>query len=243
MSSDDITKGVDTATSVFTSIPEFMKAFNSVIETPYGWLLLLGILVWVFLNKNFFRLLNLFEAKEKKRLDELEVYVSNKEAANNETLEVIKDVRDAHYFKVATDIYAEKHLRDSLIGLYKKTPHTINWVNIKRAMPYIEVNSNSNISIREQTFLEKIGYFYNLFIGLLFLGLSILLSLSLTFILLNNKELIQLVVLIITILFCTLFTVFIFSQNFPVRSAKKIKAALNKANSTSSTVDETDNKP
>jgi len=222
--SKDIAKGIDSATSVVKSIPEFIKALTDMMETPYGWLILIVILIWFLLNKDLSRFLSLFEAKEKKRLDKLEVYVSNKDAANNEALEVIKDLRDAHYFKVATDIYAEKNLRDSLISLHKKTSHTINWVNIKRAMPYIEADSSSAISIRKQTKSERFGYFYNLFTGWLFLGFAV--ALFLVFIFSSVKDLSQFILWIASALFCAFFAIFAFSQNFSINSAKKIKTEL-----------------
>ncbi len=222
--SKDIAKDIESATSVVKSIPEFLKAVTDVMQTPGGWVLLGVVLVWFLLNKDLSRFLNIFEAKEKKRLDKLEVYVSNKDAANEEALGVIKDLRDAHYFKVATDIYAEKNLRDSLINLHKRTSHTINWINIKRAMPYIEANSDYEVAIREQNWREKAGYYYNQIIGWLFLGFAT--ALSLVYLFSSNKELAQFGIWISSTLFCAIFAIFSFSQNFPISSAKKIEAEL-----------------
>jgi hypothetical protein len=220
----DISKGIESATSVVKSIPEFIKALTDVMETPYGWIILAVILIWFLLNKDLTRFLNIFETKEKKRLDKLEAYVSNKEAANNEALDVIKDLRDAHYFKVATDIYAEKNLRDSLINLHKKTSHTINWVNIRRAMPYIGADSTFRVSIRERTRLESFGYFFNILAGWLFLGFAVALFLVLIFS--NDKTLSQFTLWMFSTLFCSFFAIFAFSQNIPISSAKKIKIEL-----------------
>ena len=224
--SQDLAKGIEGATTVLKSIPDFIKAFTEIMQTPYGWIFLAIIFLWFVLNKDLAKLFSLFESKEKKRLDKLEIYVSDTETANSEALEVIKDLRDAYYFKVATDIYAEKNLRDSLISLHKKTSHTITWVNIKRAMPYIDADSKSNISIREQNWQEKIGYFYNLSIGWLFLGF--LIASSLVYMFSSNKDLSQSGLWLTSTLFCTFFTIFSFSQNFPISSAKKIKAELEK---------------
>jgi len=224
--SQDLAKGIEGATTVLKSIPDFIKAFTEVMQTPYGWIFLAIIFLWFVLNKDLAKLFSLFESKEKKRLDKLEIYVRNTETANSEALEVIKDLRDAYYFKVATDIYAEKNLRDSLISLHKKKSHTITWVNIKRAMPYIDADSKSNISIREQNWQEKIGYFYNLSIGWLFLGF--LIASSLVYMFSSNKDLSQFGLWLTSTLFCAFFTIFSFSQNFPISSAKKIKAELKK---------------
>jgi len=222
--SHDITKGIEGATSVLKSIPDFIKAFTEVMQTPYGWIFLAIILIWFVLNKDLTNLINLFESKEKKRLDKLETYVSNSETADSEALEVIKDLRDAYYFKVATNIYAEKSLRDSLISLHKKTSHTISWVNIKRAMPYIEVSSNSLISIRKEKLSEKIGYYYNLFTGWLFLGFSV--ALFLVFMFAENKDINQIALWLFSTSFCAIFAIFVFSQNFSIASANKIKKEL-----------------
>jgi len=48
--SKDIAKGIDSATSVVKSIPEFMKALTDVMETPFGWIILAVILIWFVLH-------------------------------------------------------------------------------------------------------------------------------------------------------------------------------------------------
>lgn len=222
--SQSLAKGIEEATTVLASIPDFMKAFSDVMQTPYGWIFLVVILFWFFLNKNLTNIFNFFESKERKRLVGLEAYVNNPQVADGEALEVIKDLRDACYFKVATGIYAEKNLRDSLISLRKKISDEISWVNIKRAMPYIKVGQNSSIEIREENLSEKLGYYYNLVVGWLFLGSSVLLWLM--FLFTENKGFNHVFVCVFSVLFCLFVSVLVFSQNFSIVSASKIRKKL-----------------
>lgn len=219
-----ISNGLETATNTVRSIPEFLDAIAEIMRTPYGWVVLAALLIWFLLNKDLSNMFRVFESKEKKRLEKLEVYINNKEAANDDALVVIKDLRDTHYFKVATDIYAEKPLRDSLITLHKRTSHSVNWINIKRAMPYLIVGRDSKVTVRKQTKFEVLGHYYNLVTGWLFLGFSV--ALLLVFLLSATKDFGQFSVWVLSTVFSTFCAMFAFSQNWPIASAKKISNEL-----------------
>lgn len=220
----EISNKIETATNTIKSIPEFLDAIAEVMQTPYGWVVLAVFLIWFLLNKDLSNVIRIFESKEKKRLGKLEVYVGNKDAANVDVLEVIKDLRDAHYFKVATDIYAEKNLRDSLIALHKLTSHSVSWINIKRAMTYLVADTNSKITVRKQTKLEVIGHYYNIATGWLLLGFAV--ALLLVFLFSTTKNFSQFSVWILSSVSCAFFAMFAFSQNWPIASAKKIADEL-----------------
>jgi hypothetical protein len=50
--SKDIAKEKDNVTSVAKSIPEFMEAIMEAMGTPYGWPIMVIIVVWFLFNKN-----------------------------------------------------------------------------------------------------------------------------------------------------------------------------------------------
>lgn len=154
------------------------------------------------------------------------MYMSNQEAANEDVLKVIKDLRDAQYFKVATGIYAEKSLRESLIYLHEKTSHSITWTNIKRSLPYLSATSDTKIEVRKQKCTEKIGYWYNIGVGSLFFCFAIVIFLA--FFLVSPGSVGIIVGGATLSLLCAFFAFFVFSQNWPVTSAKKIKEELHK---------------
>lgn len=94
------TNQIDKATDMVKSIPAFMEAVSEVLQSPYGWLVLGALLIWFLINRDLNRLFGLFERGEKLKLEKLETYVNNSSAANKQSLNVIKDLRDAYYFKV-----------------------------------------------------------------------------------------------------------------------------------------------
>lgn len=218
------TNHVESATEIVKSIPEFFDAVSELLQTPFGWIILLALLIWFLINKDLNNIFSVFERGEKRRLEKLEQYVTNQSAADDEALKVIKDLRDAHYFKVATTIYAEKCLRNALIKLHNKTSHIFNWTQIKRALVYFDVKPDLSISIRERNWWEKAGHYYNNFIGtcLLFFSAVVFVAFSVS----QTKTIETAIVGIGGSVGCALFAMFVFSQNWPYISAKKIKAKL-----------------
>lgn len=219
---------IDQATDMVKSIPEFMDAVSQVLQSPYGWLVLLGLFIWFLMNRDLSHMFGLFERGEKKRLDKLESYVNNPSAAEEKSLNVIKDLRDAYYFKVATGIYAEKGRREILIKLHNDTSYAINWVHIKRALPFIISKSNMESYIRELEPMEKVGHYYNLAVGLLFLFFAI--ALLLMFLISSPQGVSGVLIGVGGALVSALFAMFVFSQNWPIESARKIKKELEPIN-------------
>lgn len=233
---------IDKATDMVKSIPEFITAVSDLLQSPHGWLVLVVLLIWFLINRDLSHLFSLFERGEKQRLDKLESYVSNPSAADEKSLNVIKDLRDAYYFKVATGIYAEKGRRESLIKLHNDISHTINWVQIKRALPFIIAHSDMNSSIRDMEFRDKFVHYYNLAVGFLFLVFAI--AVLLMFLISKPQNLSGVLIGVGGALTPALFALFVFSQNLPFESAKKIKkelerlSAKNKSDSGSSVTGE-----
>ncbi|PVZ63446.1 hypothetical protein [Pelagibaculum spongiae] len=221
-------KDLSTATEALNSIPKFLEAFQGILENPSAWVVLVGFLFWSLLKKDSSHLFDLVERKKKNRLKDIENYISNAECACNDSLPVIKDLRDAYYFESATGIYAEKLERKKLINLYNSTSIEINWITIKRATPYFETSSSDDIQIKEFTKIDKLSYWYNCFSGiLLFISAALLL---LSFLFSDDKNLVKTAAFSISFIFIILFALFLTAQNWPANAAKKIKVTLkNKA--------------
>lgn len=213
------------------SMPDFIKAMQVAMQTPWGWIILLVLATWFFINKVFNNFFELLERKENKKLERLEKHLStnfNREDVENidyskEENAVAKDIWDAIHFKNATGIYAERKLRKHLIRLYNSTSSNIKWNTIKKASVYIEVCSCGDIYIRKMDFMEWFIYLYNGFVGILFLLSSFGLCLLAIYI---HEADTTLIYLLGSALFCLLISMFVFSQNWSNIAAKKIKKEL-----------------
>jgi hypothetical protein len=215
---------VEQATEIVKSIPEFMQAVTEVLQTPWGWFFLAVIVFWFIINRDLSNAFNLFERGESRRLEKLESYVSNTEAADESALKVIKDLRDAHYFKVATGIYAESMLRDSLINLHNITSHKVNWTQIRRALPYINASQDMSVSIRDMDFGEKFGYIYNFLVGFMFLIFAGVMLIAFT--ISEPKSIMNVLFGVGGATASAMFSMFVFSQNWPYGAAKQIRREL-----------------
>ncbi|PSU27151.1 hypothetical protein [Photobacterium lutimaris] len=211
---------IEQVTEVVKSIPEFVDAIGNIIQTPSGFIITTIVLLWLVLNRDFSKIFNLIERKETKRLEKLELYLSQESTADSSCLAVIKKQRNTYYFKVATRIYAEKTLRNSLISLHDRTSHNINWTTIRRAQPYLDLNSNNEVFVRDKTWNEKLGFYYNIFIAGMFSLIAVGCILLLVFSPVANF--LNVVKLIGSAIALGVFALFILAQNFPVYAARKI---------------------
>lgn len=217
---------VDQATGMIKSLPDFFDAISGILQTPLGWLILVAIVFGILINRDFNKLFSFFTRREKLKLERLKEYTTSKNSLDTQTHKAIEDIIDACYFKIATGIYAEKKRRNSLITLHKKISHTINWSQIKRALPFIKIESDSKTIIRDMTTEEKIGYFYNLFTGIIMLIFSS--ALFLLFIFSQPKDIENFLLKLTGSIIAFSFTFFIFYQNLHYDSARKIKKEISK---------------
>ena len=126
-----------------------MDAIEVVIKDPMGLLILLVILGWFLVNRDFKNIFQLFEYKQNRKLSLLENYISDPANADSDALQVAKEQRDTYYFKIATNgIYAEKLMRMALIKLHSQLSIKISWTTIRRAFVYIELNSDGKVILR-----------------------------------------------------------------------------------------------
>ncbi|MDD1796395.1 hypothetical protein LRP50_25080 [Enterovibrio sp. ZSDZ42] len=210
-------------TEVIKSIPELIDAITEVVQTPSGFLILVLVLAWFVFNRDYSHIFNFLERKENKRLERLESYISSNSYSTN-CLEVVKEQRDTHYFKVATGIYAEKTLRDAYIDLHNSTSHRISWITIRRSLPYLKLDEENNAYIRSEKWHEKLGIYYNYLVAII----SFLLSISIILVMVFATELDSITTIksIVLILISTGTTVFSLSQNSPYLASKRIKKEI-----------------
>lgn len=213
---------VEDLAKAIQSLPSLLDAVSTLPLS--GWIVLVAFFLWLLANKNIPRVFDVLERKEKRRLEQFDAYVSSPNAGDSNTTKVIRDLRDAHYFKIATGIYAESRVRNAFIKLHEATSHLITWRHICRAHPYLKVAEDETVTVRELDYSEKLSYWYN--------------QLSAYFFLLLSATLISLVILsesktLTSVSFgfgggvlSALFAMFIFSQNLPVHAAKKIAKEL-----------------
>jgi hypothetical protein len=119
-------------TEVVKNISVLKEALFELLQKPGDWLWLIFILLvfaggWLVRHVSIQNLLTVAGSRERSRLQQIESYIENPEMADSGSLAVLKGLRNAFYFKVATGIYAEKAYRDRLIELHEKTSIAVSW--------------------------------------------------------------------------------------------------------------------
>jgi hypothetical protein len=229
----DLAFQVKNTTEAVQNLPSLLRAIYELVTTPGGAVLLVLLFLGLLANRGFFsRVFDMFEHKERRRLEQINEYVLSHDAADPETIKVVKDLRDAHYFKVATGIYAENRTRSAFIKLHQTSSHCIAWKHIERARPYMEIAEDQTITIRDFNFIEKLGYWYNLCVAILSLLFAVLLIVA--FLLSDTKNITSLESSFGSSLFLLVLAVVMFIENLPVHAAKRIANELQRLRDCSS---------
>lgn len=213
---------VEDLTKATQSLPSLLDAVSSLPLS--GWVVLVAFFLWLLANKNLPRVFDVLERKEMRRLGQLETYVSSPGSGDANALKAVQDIRDAHYFKIATGIYAESRVRSAFIKLHEATSHLVSWRHICRAHPYLKVAADETVTVRELDFSETLSYWYNQFVAYFFLLISA--ALFSLVILSGSKTLTSFSLGFGGGILSALFAMFVFSQNWPVHAAKKIAKEL-----------------
>jgi hypothetical protein len=221
---NNVSEWMNSAIETVKSIPELMNALAEVVQTPYGWIPLALIILWFVVNKDFLLFLRFHSEKEKKKLDEIEKYLSDKDNVDPISQEVFVDIRTSRYFKVATGIHAEKKMRDALIDLHKNTSSNISWTTIRRALSLLKFKEDNSIEILKPNKIQTLGKYYNLSIGWLFVAFSA--AIFLTMIASAKSGLLVLLFFLFLMITCLAMALFAFSQNFPLMSAMRIREEI-----------------
>ena len=213
---------VQDTTEALKNVEPLVAMVMSILKTPTGWVLVVGWIVWLILNKNLLHLFDFFERGEKKKLTGIDEYVSKPDIADSDILKVVLESRNAYYFKVATGINTEKRLRDALIKLHASSSSEMTWTRIRRAHPYIKLGSGDNITIEISRF-DKLTYGYNIVVGCC----SMFFSAGIFIYSLYSMKMADGGALGIAGAFLLyLFSLFVLTQNWPMSAAKKIKIEL-----------------
>ncbi|MDP3811060.1 MAG: hypothetical protein Q8Q78_08670 [Hydrogenophaga sp.] len=212
-----------------TSMHPLFNSVSESLQSPVGLVTLLLVFVWLLVNKDVSHLFNLFERKERRRFELLEQYLSKPEIADKETRIAVSELRDAHYFKAATGIYAEKTFRHALLRMHAQTSFTVNWMQIRRARPHIELSTSGDAIIKPFLPFEIFGYWYNtITVYTSLLGAAITAA-ALMFS--NHRNLPTLVGGFLLILIAVAFAIFVARQNWPYKAALHIQKELSKVHS------------
>lgn len=214
------------ATDAVQQILSMIESITELLRTPAGWITLIILLFWLIANKDLSHVLKLFGSRKKLRLEHLDRYTSTASEADDKSRQALLDLRDAYYFEIATGIYAEKAFRNSLIFLHDHTSYLINWGSIRQAIPYLKINETGELSIRKMTTVEILFFWYNKAVGFtsLFLAAAFLSAFALS----TEKTAELLLLSIVGSVVTFVAAMYIFSLNWPVRSAKKIREEMEK---------------
>lgn len=206
-------------TEAAQNLSSLLNVVCTLVTTPGGVVLLILFcicFILILVNRGFFlQVFDILEHKERKRLEQINEYVSSHDAADPETIKVVRDLRDAHYFKVATGIYAENRTRSAFIKLHQTSSHCIAWKHIERARLYIDIAADETITIRKLTCFEWLGYWYNQCVAYGSLFFSVVLFIT-TFLLSETKTVMLFGESLGLSLFLVMLAVFVFFQNLPV---------------------------
>lgn len=217
---------IEEATDLVKSIPTFLEAVSGVLQTSFGWVVLLGLIIWVVINRDPGKILTFFENRKSKRISLLERFWERGDVSGADVATVISDTRETYYFRLATGIYAENNKRAALIKLHNKVSLEISWDQIKRAMPYIEFSSGNPVRIKPFTKWDNAGYYYNISVAFISLFFSIALFLATLFA--ANKTVDSVLLALVGSALCFAFALFVMAQNWPHESASRIRKALSR---------------
>lgn len=85
---------MEQTTSFIKSIPEFADTLVELLQSPYGWVVFLMVLIWLLVNKNTLAVLSHFSKREALRQERLDAYLEKPDLSDPKVLEVIKDILD-----------------------------------------------------------------------------------------------------------------------------------------------------
>jgi hypothetical protein len=214
-------------TEAVQNLPSLISAIETFITTPeITKLIIMVVLPWLLVNRGgFSRAFDMIERRERRRLEQINEYISSHDSADPEMIKAVRDLRDAHYFNIATGIYAENRTRSAFIKIHQSSSHCIAWKHIQRARPYIEIAADETVTIRDLTLFEHLSYWYNQCVAYA----SLFLALALFFFrfgLSPNKNISLFLSTFGVSFLLAAFALFVFIQNMPVHARERIATEL-----------------
>lgn len=218
--------------SSIDKVPEYLKAIQEIqpllienLQSPVGFFITLAAFFWFILTRDYNIFFNLFERKTNKKIEQIDKYISNPDLADPGSLRVAKEQRDAHYFYISTNgIRAEKPLRTELIYLYENSSAAINWTIIKRSIRFLDISKEGVLFVKDKSTFDIIGFYYNKLTAILLILSAI--TLFLIQILFVEVSFIELITMLAKVSLCTVLSLFMVSQNFPLIAVNKIENEL-----------------
>jgi hypothetical protein len=221
-----LTSQVKDITEAASGVPSMIEAVFGAMKAPFGWMVILVLFFRFLLKNDFSHLFDIFERKEKKRLEHLDSYHTKIDLSDAKLSKVINDLRDAHYFRIATGIYAELTVRNAMIKLHDETSHLISWKKISAAFSYLDVSEEHKVKVREFNLYDQINFGFNILFGILCLIYGVMFFTL--FVYSSNESLTQVLLGVGDFLIFTLIAIIPFSKNQGMISAKKIRTELAK---------------
>ena len=226
----DTKNQIEQATDLLKSVPEFLQAAQELLQTPWGWIILLTPIFWILKNKDLSKTITLFKNKETKKIEKIEKYINSSEGQDNQILRKMQDLRDAYYFKAATGIYAENKRRHALITLHDQLSHDTHWQRIRNADDHIKINEDGSLFIRKLNLFEIFELTYNFIVFMLLTLFGALVAFTLIYTT-DQESLSSIIQRMVLIMICFVTAAFLVKQSIPYLSVLKLRKALKQTES------------
>ncbi|GAA4494605.1 hypothetical protein [Pseudaeromonas paramecii] len=143
---------------------------NVIIQLVLPAIVIIWLMIQAFSWLKIGEMLSLYERVKRWRLQQIESYLAN--PSSDKTLHAtLSDVRDAIYFKTATEIYAEGERRAALLRLFQNLGGCIAWEHIRRSLYYAEFERNEYI-YKPFTKVNWAGYVFHYSMAFVSIGFS-----------------------------------------------------------------------
>lgn len=195
---------------------------------PLNIIALLSAVVLFAVNKDRSYLYNYLDRqsnKNQKRLTELREFISVHSKNGHELLNAAQEEHDAIVFTLISGITVGPKRRRALVSLQQQYQGNISWKDLRVAQDFILDGPNNELSIKDESWFQQLGYWVNLMMGLTLAFLS-LLSLVFLFLTLITLKVEAIYFLSLAIgLFG--FALFVLNENRPMKVARRLRTLLN----------------
>src|SRR5690606_37385802 len=96
-------------------------------------------------------------SRKKQRLSELAAYIETE----GDYTALAREENEEHHFGQMTGLTLNRTRRELCYSFQKKYEHEIHWATIKRAMPYLDLDTKYCLKIKKIGTLTKVGYHLN----------------------------------------------------------------------------------
>lgn len=204
--------------------PEMVDSLSLVIKHENSWMGFVFVLLWVLVSQkvNIFR--TAINYKKHRALRELKELNEYKSMIPEGLLSVHQDEVENKSFELLTGIRAVKaEFRNKLIDLYESSGEDLGWVQIKRAMLFLDSDEDGQLYVKEIGIFDKgymiVNYIFSTII-LVFAAAIFIISLY------ELKNPLNMFALWLPMMGLVIFSMFIASQNWPIYDARRIEKYL-----------------